>query len=55
MAHTDTNLSKRKPHTPHSRNRVVGIRGELELRKIEREIPLSRSSVCFKYDKWQIC
>ena len=31
------------PHAPHSRNRVVGDGGDVDLRKIEREISLSRS------------
>ena len=39
---------------PHSRNRVVGNAGDVELRKIEREITLFRSSMFFENEKRQI-
>ena len=36
------------PHTPLSRNRVVGNGDVVELRKIEQEISFSRSSMFFE-------
>ena len=44
-------IEAKTPHTPHSRNRVVSNGDDVELRKIEREISLSRSSMFFEKDK----
>ena len=41
-------------HPPHSRNRVVGNGGDVELRKIQQEISLSLSSMFFENKKLHI-
>ena len=54
MTHTHTPMKAITQHTLHSRNRVVGNGGDVELHKIERKIFLSRSSKFFENEKWHI-
>ena len=53
-AHRHTPIKAITPHMPHSRNRVVGNGGDVELRKREREIFLSRSSMFFENEERKI-